>query len=81
MRNGLRKIVLACCIPMILLTAHGVWGQTKIKLATVEPGDLQASPALAAAVVFKHMVEVGTAGSVKDGHFPRRATGQRTGAH
>jgi len=70
MRSALGKIVWTCGILMILFTPHGGWGQTKIKLATVEPGDLQASPALAAAVVFKHMVEVGTAGSVKVDIFP-----------
>jgi C4-dicarboxylate-binding protein DctP len=42
----------------------------KLKLATVEPGDINTSPALAAAVVFKHMVESGAGDKVKVDVFP-----------
>jgi tripartite ATP-independent transporter DctP family solute receptor len=44
--------------------------QVKIKLATVEPADINASPALAAAVVFKHKVEAEAGNRVKVDIFP-----------
>ena len=56
---------------MMLVCPGLVWAQSmKLKLATVEPGDINTSPALAAAVVFKHMVESGAGDKVKVDVFP-----------
>jgi len=66
----MRKILLTAVV-MMLVCPGLVWAQSmKLKLATVEPGDINTSPALAAAVVFKHMVESGAGDKVKVDVFP-----------
>ena len=66
-----RTGILWAAIGIMLLTSGMVHAQQmSLKLATVEPGDINASPALAAAVVFKHEVESRTGGRVKVDVFP-----------
>jgi C4-dicarboxylate-binding protein DctP len=55
---------------ILFVPCMGFAQQIKIKLATVEPGDINASPALAAAVVFKHVVESRAGDRVKVDVFP-----------
>ena len=66
-----RTSIICLAIGIMLLTSGMIQAQqVSLKLATVEPGDINASPALAAAVVFKHEVESRTGGRVKVDVFP-----------
>lgn len=65
-----RNIFLAAAMLVLIFPGLVLAQQVKMKLATVEPGDINSSPALAAAVVFKHEVESRTGDRVKVDVFP-----------
>ena len=57
MEKRYRNIFLLATMVVLIFPGLVLAQQVKMKLATVEPGDINSSPAFAAAVVFKHEVE------------------------